>query len=151
MTLAGTVDTFGLPLTDHQTSAPIPTSIQSQFQVNIGQDGTGIYTDNHSGHLVGLLDDFGIWRRALTAREVGAIYIAGMAGKDLSQVTTPEAIVHDNFRWQCEFELDGRSDDQIATGHQFEAGQLDGCSWLLRSQFSDGPSQPRQAFFRLSQ
>jgi hypothetical protein len=92
MALAGTVDTFGLPLTDHQTSVPIPASIQSQFQVNIGQDGTGLYTDNHSGHLVGLLDDFGIWRRALTAREVGAIYIAGMAGKDLSQVTTPEEL-----------------------------------------------------------
>ena len=92
MGLAGTVDTFGLPLTDHQTAAPVPTSIQSQFAVNIGQDGTGIYTDNHSGHLVGLLDDFGVWRRALTAREIGAIYTAGIAGKDLSQVITPEEV-----------------------------------------------------------
>src|SRR5208337_2526691 len=64
MQLAGTVDTFGLPLTDHQTSAPVPTLIQSQFAVNIGQDGNGVYTDNHGGNLVAFLDDMGIWRRA---------------------------------------------------------------------------------------
>lgn len=90
MNTAGTIDTEQLPLTDHQTAAPVPTSIQSSFQVNIGQDGTGIYTDNHNGHLVGgLLDDFGIWRRAITANEVAGIYQAGSAGKDLSEAITP--------------------------------------------------------------
>jgi Concanavalin A-like lectin/glucanases superfamily/Immunoglobulin domain len=93
MNVAGTIDTLLLPLTDHQTAAPAPTSIQSQFQVNIGQDGTGIYTDNHNGHLIGLLDDFGIWRRAITANEVAGIYKAGNLGKNLSQVTTPSFLV----------------------------------------------------------
>jgi hypothetical protein len=93
MNVAGTVDTAALPLTDHQTKAPVPTLIQSQFQVNIGQDGTGIYTDNHSGRLVGLLDDFGIWRRAITANEVAGIYKGGNLGKDLSQTTTPTFLV----------------------------------------------------------
>lgn len=89
MSTAGTIDTQSLPFTDHQTSAPAPTPIQSSFQVNIGQDGTGVYTDNHNGHLVGLLDDLGLWRRAITANEVTGIYNGGNAGKDLSQVITP--------------------------------------------------------------
>lgn len=91
--VGGTIDTEQLPLTDHQTSSPVPTSIQSSFQVNIGQDGTGIYTDNHSGHLIGLLDDFGIWRRAITANEVAGIYQAGNQGHDLSQALTPGLLV----------------------------------------------------------
>src|SRR5208283_4106611 len=82
-----------LPLTDHQTAPPVPTSIQSQFQMNIGQDGTGIYTDNHNGYMVALLDDFGIWGRAITANEVAGIYKAGNQGKDLSQATTPGLLV----------------------------------------------------------
>ena len=32
-----------------------------------------------------LMDDLGIWQRALTPSEVTAIYAAGQAGKDLSQ------------------------------------------------------------------
>ena len=93
MIVSGNFDTLALPLTDHQTSAPVPTSIQSQFAVNIGQDGTGLYTDNHSGHLVGWLDDFGIWRRALTAGEVSTIYQGGLAGQDLSQVVTEQKLL----------------------------------------------------------
>jgi len=93
MGVAGTLDTIGLPLTDHQTAAPVPTSIESQFAVNIGQDGTGLYTDNHSGHLIGSLDDFGIWRRAITAKEVAAIYNGGLAGQNLSQVVTQGLLV----------------------------------------------------------
>ena len=84
MAVAGTIDTAGLPFSNHQTAAPAPTPIQAQFAVNLGQDGTGVYTDNHSGHLVGLLDDLGIWRRALTANEVAGIYRAGNQGKDLA-------------------------------------------------------------------
>ena len=93
MSVAGTVDTSGLPFSNHQTSAPAPTPIQTQFAVNVGQDGTGVYTDNHNGHLVGLLDDLGVWRRAITANEVAGIYAAGNQGKDLSQVVTPSILV----------------------------------------------------------
>ena len=93
MNVAGTIDTASLPLTDHQTKAPVPTLIQGQFAVNIGQDGTGIYTDNHSGHLVALLDDLGIWRRAITANEVAGIYSAGNQGRNLSQAITPQLLI----------------------------------------------------------
>jgi hypothetical protein len=54
--------------------------------VNIGQDGTGHYTDADSGAAVDMLvDDLGIWSRALTPSEAGAIFAAGQGGKDLSQ------------------------------------------------------------------
>jgi hypothetical protein len=53
--------------------------------INIGQDGTGSYTDGGSAEIVNaLIDDVGIWRRALTPQEASAIYNAGLAGKDLS-------------------------------------------------------------------
>jgi len=93
MDVVGSIDTATLPLTDHQTAAPVPTLIQSSFQVNIGQDGTGVYTDNHNGHLIGLFDDLGIWGRALTANEVAGIYKAGNQGKDLSQAASENILV----------------------------------------------------------
>jgi hypothetical protein len=93
MNVAGTLDTDG-QWSNHQTSSPVPTPIETTFQVNIGQDGTGLYTDNHGGHLIALLDDMGIWRRALTANEVTGIYTAGNQGKDLSQVITPAILCY---------------------------------------------------------
>lgn len=87
MSVAGTLDTSSLALTDSQTSAPAPTPIQSQFAVNIGQDGTGLYTDNHGGNMTAFMDDLGIWRRAITASEVASIYSSGLNGKDLSQAS----------------------------------------------------------------
>jgi hypothetical protein len=51
------------------------------MQVNIGQDGTGTY----GSYLDAYIDDFGVWRRALTAQEALAIYTAGLSGKDLTQ------------------------------------------------------------------
>jgi hypothetical protein len=57
------------------------------FKVNIGQDGTGAYTDGNGAEIVGaLVDDLGIWRRVLTQQEVAGIYSAGAAGKDFSTV-----------------------------------------------------------------
>jgi hypothetical protein len=56
------------------------------YSVNIGQDGRGTYTDGGSAGITNaLIDDLGIWRRALSAPEATAIYSAGQAGKDLSQ------------------------------------------------------------------
>jgi hypothetical protein len=56
------------------------------YSVNVGQDGRGIYTDGGSAGITNaLIDDLGIWRRALSGVEAAAIYNAGQAGHDLSQ------------------------------------------------------------------
>ncbi len=90
LSVAGTVDTFGTPITDHQQVS----LAQSEWAVNIGQDGTGIYTDGTGAHDIDAkIDDVGIWRRALTSNEASAIYNAGVAGKDLSQVMTPFKLI----------------------------------------------------------
>lgn len=83
MNTAGTIDTFGLPFSNHQG---VSDSTNIAFAVNIGQDGTGVYTDNGSASDINArIDDLGIWRRAITANEVKGIYNQGLAGKDLSQ------------------------------------------------------------------
>jgi len=65
---------------------------QAGLALNIGQDGTGRYTDGNSVEINDLMmDDVGIWRRVLTAAEAKAIHQAGLAGKSLtSVVSTPE-------------------------------------------------------------
>jgi Concanavalin A-like lectin/glucanases superfamily/Immunoglobulin domain len=61
-------------------------SVDSSLAVNIGQDGTGHYTDGDGGAAIdALIDDVGIWRRVVTPQEVAAIYNAGKSGMDLSQ------------------------------------------------------------------
>jgi hypothetical protein len=56
---------------------------------NIGQDGTGGYTDGGSVGLTNaVVDDVGIWRRVVTPQEVASIYAQGQAGQDLSTATT---------------------------------------------------------------
>jgi Concanavalin A-like lectin/glucanases superfamily len=65
-------------------------TLSSGLTVNIGQDGTGGYTDGGSAEMVDvLIDDLGIWTRALLPSEVSAIYNAGLAGKDLAHVPAP--------------------------------------------------------------
>ena len=56
--------------------------------VNIGQDGTGGYTDGGRAEIDMVMDDLGIWRRAITADEAAVIYLRGLAGKSLDQVPT---------------------------------------------------------------
>ncbi len=59
------------------------------FAVNIAQDGRGDYTDGGSAGITNaVIDDVGIWRRALSAQEAQAIYTAGQNGKDLAQAVT---------------------------------------------------------------
>jgi hypothetical protein len=61
-------------------------SPDTALPVNVGQDGNGTYTDGGGAAAVDMLvDDLGIWQRALTPSEVTAIYGAGQGGKDLSQ------------------------------------------------------------------
>jgi len=63
--------------------------------VNIGQDGTGKYTDGNSVEINDLMiDDVGIWRRVLTGSEAGAVFEAGKAGRSLDTVVSnPEVPV----------------------------------------------------------
>jgi hypothetical protein len=49
--------------------------------INIGQDGRGIYNISITN---ALMDDLGIWRRALTPQEAVAIYHASFFGNDLA-------------------------------------------------------------------
>ena len=89
MSLAGTIDTFGLPFSNHQNL----TSSQASWAVNIGQDGTGVYHDGGSAYNIdALIDDVGIWRRALTANEAKGIYTAGLSHHDLSTAAAEERI-----------------------------------------------------------
>jgi hypothetical protein len=64
------------------------------YGVNIGQDGQGNYTDGGSAGITNaLIDDVGIWRRAISAQEALAIYTAGENGKDLSQAMVVTKVV----------------------------------------------------------
>jgi len=60
--------------------------------LNIGQDGSGAY---NGAPINALIDDLGLWRRALTPGEVAAIYTAGSAGNTLTTaapVTNPRPL-----------------------------------------------------------
>ncbi len=74
------VDASPINASDNNVDTP------AGLATNIGQDGTGQYTDNGSaGFTDGTVDDVGIWSRILTPKEVSAIYSAGLTGDDLSQ------------------------------------------------------------------
>lgn len=63
-------------------------SLDTSFPINIGQDGTGQYTDGGGEAAVDMLvDDFGMWGRALTPSEVMSIYSQGQKGQDLTTAT----------------------------------------------------------------
>ncbi|PYJ85296.1 MAG: hypothetical protein DME22_09655, partial [Verrucomicrobia bacterium] len=87
-----------------QTTGTIDTDDLS-LAVNIGQDGTGAYTDGGGAEMVGVkMDDLGIWNRLLSPSEVSAIYSFGNNGTNLADVplvdpfvnsTTPAALAVD--------------------------------------------------------
>jgi hypothetical protein len=54
--------------------------------LNLGQDGTGAYTD---GEWDGLLDDVALWERALTSEEVLALYGVGLRGQSFLNPEPP--------------------------------------------------------------
>lgn len=92
MAVSGTIDTLNLPFSNEQSTAPnnppLPT-VQTTWAVNVGQDGTGVYDNQGGAYIInGLIDDMGIWTRALTANEAKGIYLAGLAGQDLTQAIT---------------------------------------------------------------
>jgi hypothetical protein len=74
----GNVDTDGL------ANPPLPGG--PDWAINLGQDGTGYYNTNDTTGIDLLMDDVGIWRRALTAGEVQEIYSkAAISGQTLEQ------------------------------------------------------------------
>jgi hypothetical protein len=55
------------------TTTAAAKAIDTPDQAVIGQDPTGLYQETGSGDI----DDFGVWRRALSPLEVASIYVAG--------------------------------------------------------------------------
>src|SRR5204863_5794567 len=78
-------------------------SADTTMPVNIGQDGTGHYTDGSGGAAIDMLvDDVGIWNRALAPTEAASIYVQGQQGQDLTTasgapVVLPATITADPF------------------------------------------------------
>lgn len=80
--LYGSIETRTLPF----AYASPRTSPQTAWAINIGQDGTGVYFDKGGASAINAkIDDLGIWRRALSAEEARAIYLAGLDGLDFSK------------------------------------------------------------------
>ncbi len=95
---AGEVVTYldGVPVDERDVSASANNvDTAPGLALNIGQDGTGRYTDGNSVQILDLtMDDVGIWRRVLTANEAKAVFLAGKAGQSLVTVaSTPEVPV----------------------------------------------------------
>jgi hypothetical protein len=60
---------------------PSTGTIESGLPVNVGQDGTGKYTDGGAvGNENALIDDVAIWRRILSDADVQKIFAAGQSG-----------------------------------------------------------------------
>lgn len=77
-------------LVDSRSIAPGTETLDSGLPTNIGQDGTGVYTDNgDAGIDDGMIDDVAIWRRALTGFEIQRIYQYGTNGVAVSDVPDP--------------------------------------------------------------
>lgn len=73
ITTKGSIDTFALA---------------TPKVINIGQDGTGGYTDGGASQIEFVMDDLAIWRRALPADQVAAIYLAGAAGNPVASLAS---------------------------------------------------------------
>ena len=57
-------------------------TVTNGYAINIGQDGTGTYTDGHNAslHIDGLIDEVMFWNRVVTAPEVSSLYNSGTNG-----------------------------------------------------------------------
>ena len=142
------IDTFGTALTDAQPIA----SPQSSWAVNIGQDGTGVYTDGGSAYNINaLIDDVGIWRRALTPNEVAGIYMAGQNGQDLSQAVASSKLYltvsgsNVNLNWVGSPTFKLQTTTSLSPANWTDVPGTLGASSAVVSRTSS------QAFFRLSE
>ena len=69
--------------------APAAETIDSGLPTNIGQDGTGSYTDGGGVAIDAMMDDVAIWRRAVTAFEIQRVYQFGTNGVKVSDIPDP--------------------------------------------------------------
>ena len=68
-------------------------SLGTPLDTNVGQDGTGSYTDGGGvGITNALIDDVGIWRRALSPQEVVGIYLRGLTNSDFTTASAGLAV-----------------------------------------------------------
>ena len=78
---------------DARPAGATPSTVDTDaagLAVNIGNDGTGAYTDGGSvSHGNTGIDDFGLWRRELSASEVARIYTSGLEGVSLTKIVEP--------------------------------------------------------------
>jgi hypothetical protein len=71
---------------------PATETLDSGLPTNIGQDGTGAYTDGGSVEIDALIDDVAIWRRPLTGFELRRIHQFGLSGVGASAVPDPAVV-----------------------------------------------------------
>lgn len=98
-------------LMDRQSLPTTGTTISPGLPTNIGQDGTGTYTDN--GTVVmedGTIDDVAIWRRPLTEEEILAVYRKGTFGANVQERGLDDLLV----AW---LPMDGDFSDRSGNGH----------------------------------
>jgi hypothetical protein len=60
----------------NSTPLAIVGSVDAGLETNLGQDGTGLYTDGGAVRITARIDDVALWRRALSAQEVRRIFSA---------------------------------------------------------------------------
>ncbi|HTR41379.1 MAG TPA: LamG-like jellyroll fold domain-containing protein, partial [Pseudomonadales bacterium] len=152
MSLAGTVDTFGTPFENSQGpgGTELPNN-QEFWAVNIGQDGTGLYTDRGGVHDIDAkIDDVGIWRRALTANEASGIYASGLAGKDLSQAFTPSILVITPSGKNIQLNWVASPTLQLQTSPSLSPATWTDVPGTLGAGSATIPVSGTQAYFRLS-
>jgi hypothetical protein len=76
----------------------LPVTRGPGWAINLGEDGTGLYATNNGAALDCLMDDVGIWRRALTAPEAQEIYTKGsVSGQTLEQEPVIQSILPANY------------------------------------------------------
>ena len=132
-------------------------SVNTTNSLNVGQDGTGLYTDGGSAAAVDMLvDDLGIWHRVVTPQEATAIYVAGQAGKDLSQAqvstgpTQPTVTVAVSgaslkFTWQ------GSSTGRLQQTTSLSPANWTDVSGTMGASSATVPIGGSAAFFRIKQ
>ncbi len=76
-------------LTSTTPIAPAAETLDSGLATNIGQDGTGSYTDGGGVEIDAFMDDVAIWRRAVTAFEIQRVYQFGTNGVKVSDIPDP--------------------------------------------------------------
>jgi hypothetical protein len=83
---AGNVDTYvdgALALSSPMTVKGNIDTDDLGFALNLGQDGTGKYTDGGAAELDAVLDEVAVWNRALNAQEASALFTLGNAGQSI--------------------------------------------------------------------